>query len=240
MAPTVKILFLESSLELVPRELHGEPDVIRSARRYEIPLSRLILDKSLHYKAMRRLEMRWKRGRPDIIHMCLLLAVESPLTRRGVVEVYFHVLDGRVFKVRSDARLPKHLERFKGVMSDLLIAGKVPVDSPDPLIFKVSSSLEDFLAGEGKMMILWEKGELKQPEEIVEEAVVENAVLGIGAFPRGDFKEEVLRLAHKRYAIAGGHPLTAWSVTARLVCELERRLSPINSLAESFKKRGQP
>jgi rRNA small subunit pseudouridine methyltransferase Nep1 len=222
---TIKILFLESSLELVPRELYGEPDVVRSARRYEVPPSRLILDKSLHYKAMRRLERKWKRGRPDIVHMCLLLAVESPLTRRGVVEVYFHVLDGRVFKVRSDARLPKHLERFKGVMADLLIAGKVPVDSPDPLIFKVSDSLEEFLARGERMIILWEKGELKSPEEIVEEAVLENALIGIGAFPRGDFEEEVLSLAYKRYAIAGGYPLTAWSVTARIVCELERRLS---------------
>jgi len=183
MKTLVKMLFLESSLELVPRELHREPDVIRSARRYEIPPTRLILDKSLHYKAMRGLEKKWKRGRPDIIHICLLLATDTPLTRMGVLEVYFHVLDGRVFKVRSDTRLPRHLERFK-----------------------------------------WEKGEPRRPEEVVEEAIEENAIIGIGAFPRGDFEETTLRLAYKKYAIAGGHPLAAWSVTSRLLCELERRL----------------
>jgi rRNA small subunit pseudouridine methyltransferase Nep1 len=221
---SVKMLFLESSLELVPRELHREPDVIRSARRYEIPPARLILDKSLHYKAMRGLERKWKRGRPDIIHICLLLATDSPLTRMRVLEVYFHVLDGRVFKVRSDTRLPRHLERFKGVMADLLISGSVPVGSPDPLIFKVSDSLEEFVAREGKLILLWEKGEPRRPEEVVEEAIKEKAIIGIGAFPRGDFEETTLRLAYKRYAIAGGHPLAAWSVTSRLLCELERRL----------------
>ncbi len=224
MGSLVKILFLESSLELVPRELHKEPDVIRSARRYEIPPSRLILDKSLHYKAMRGLEKKWKRGRPDIIHICLLLVTDSPLTRRGVIEVYFHILDGRVFKVRNDTRLPRHLERFKGVMADLLIAESVPAGSQNPLIFKVSDSLEEFLEREGRLILLWEKGEPRSPEEIVEEAVAENGILGIGAFPRGDFEETTLRLAYKKYSIAGGYPLAAWSVTSRLLCELERRM----------------
>jgi len=220
----VKIIFLESSLELVPRELYKEPDVIRSSRRYEIPINRLILDKSLHYKAMRGLDKKWKRGRPDIIHICLLLVTDSPLARRGVIEVYFHLLDGRVFKVRSDTRLPRHLERFKGVMADLLTIERVPAGSPNPLIFKVSNTLEEFLAREGRLILLWERGELKSPEEIVEEVIAEDAILGIGAFPRGDFEENTLKLAYKKYAITGGLPMAAWSVTSRLLCELERKL----------------
>lgn len=219
-----RILFLESSLELVPRELLREPDVVRSARRYEVPPERLILDKSLHYKAMRKIEKRWKRGRPDIVHICLLIATDSPLTRKGLLDVYFHILDGRVFKIRSDTRLPKHLERFKGVMADLLLNNAVPPGSSDPLIFKVADSLEEFLAREGKLVILWEKGEPRNPEDIVREVIDNEAILGIGAFPRGDFEANTLNLAYRSYAIAGGLPLTAWSVTARMVCEMERSL----------------
>jgi len=219
----VKILFLESSLELVPEELHKEPDVIRSSRRYEVPPSRLVLDKSLHYKAMRKLDKRWKRGRPDILHVCLLVTMDSPLVREGLVEVYFHVLDGRVFKVRGDTRLPKHLDRFKGVMADLLRANSVPPGSSNPLIFKVADSLGEFVS-RAPFLILWEKGNPATVDSIAREAIEGNAIIGIGAFPRGDFEEETLRLATKKYAIAGGYPMTAWSVAIRLLCALERQL----------------
>lgn len=220
----VKLILLESSLELVPRELHKEPDVIRSARRYEIPPERLILDKSLHYKSMRNLERKWKRGRPDIVHVCLLIATDSLIFRRGLLEVYFHTLDGRVFKVRSDTRIPKHLERFKGVMADLLRANKVPPNSSEPLIFKVYDSLEEFVAREGKLLLLWEKGEPATPDAIAKEALEGGYVIGVGAFPKGDFEASTLRLAFKKYAIAEGYPMQSWSVVAKLICALEQRL----------------
>ncbi|WP_256205065.1 hypothetical protein [Aeropyrum camini] len=122
----VKIVFLESSVELVPRSLWSHPQVLRSARRYGIEPEDLLLDKSLHYNAMAGLPAKWKRGRPDILHVALLTSTETPLYQEGLLRIYFQVYDGRVFEVRSGVRIPKNYERFKGLIAQLLKTERVP------------------------------------------------------------------------------------------------------------------
>ncbi|MFN4045771.1 MAG: 16S rRNA methyltransferase [Acidilobaceae archaeon] len=220
-------MFLESSLELVPGALQSHPEVLRSARRYEIPPSRMILDKSLHYKAMEGLEKKWKRGRPDILHTSLLVITDTHLFNLGLLDVYFHLLDGRVFKVSSETRLPRHLERFKGVMASLLKNNQVPPGSPKPLIYKVADSLSELLSNENsKLILLWEKGEPATLKEIVDDALKINSFIGIGAFPQGDFEEETLKAASQKYSIIGVGQLKAWGVAARLLCSIEEALGP--------------
>ncbi len=221
----IRILFVESSLELIPEELYNHPDVIKTCKRYGIPASRVILDKSLHYNAMSSLSLKWKRGRPDILHICLLIASDTPLVYEGSIELFFHILDGRVFKIRGGTRIPKHFERFKGVMADLLRNNKVPPISLEPLIFKVADNLEEFIGREGKLILLWEKGEPATMDNIVREALRENAIIGIGAFPHGDFEESTIKYAYRKYSVMSGRQLTAWGVTSRLICAIEDIIS---------------
>ena len=50
----------------------------------------------------------------------------SLLNACGHLEVYVHVYDGRVFHVKPETRIPKHFDRFKGLMAQLLIRERVP------------------------------------------------------------------------------------------------------------------
>ncbi len=221
MKGKVKIILLESSLERVPHEIRNHPQVVRSAERYGISPEDMLLDKSLHYNAMSRLSQKWKRGRPDIVHISLLNLLDSPLTINGYVDIYVHVYDGRVFRVMPETRLPKSYERFRGLMAQLLKLGRVPPRG-EPLIYLAYESLGEFVEEHGKIILLDEKGVPVSPGYVFLLAYYTGNPIGIGAFPRGSFKRSTLRKALYRYSIYGGVPLKAWTVISRILCVGER------------------
>lgn len=217
----ITIVFLESSIELVPRNLWSHPQIVRTSRRYGVKPGSLILDKSLHYDAMATLPEKWKRGRPDILHVSLLVLDDSPLYASGTVEVFFQAYDGRVFKVKPGVRIPRHYDRFKGLMAQLLAEEKVPPDG-EALIYKFSDSLESFLQSTGaRLVLLSEDGVRTSIPRVVGEALATRAAIGIGAFPHGGFRSQTVSLASSKYSIMGGKPLKAWGVAGRLVWSLE-------------------
>ena len=221
MEGRLRIILLESGLELVPRELQEDPEVIKTAKRYGISPSEVILDKSLHYNAMYKLSRKWKRGRPDIVHTTLLVIEGSYAGRKGLIEVFIHTIKGEVYAVRPGTRIPKHYERFKGLMAQLLREGKVPPDSKEPLIYKVSNTLGEFVQRYGKIILMWEGGRDAREEEVVVRALALNAPVGIGMFPRGDFEKSTLRKAIGSYRLFGGEPLPAWTIASRIVMAFE-------------------
>ena len=217
----LRIILLESSLELVPKNIINEPEVIKTAKRYGIKPEEVILDKSLHYKAMYKLNRKWKRGRPDIVHTTLLVLEGSFVGKKGLIETYIHTIQDKIYMIKPETRIPKHYERFKGLMAQLLRDNKVPPYSSEPLIYKVSSSLNEFIKRYGKIILMWERGKELSPEEIVTKALVTGRAIGIGAFPRGDFERSTLEKSSERYRIYGGKALPAWSIAARIACAYE-------------------
>lgn len=216
----LKLIFLESSLERVPEEISRHPSVVRLGQRTSTPPRKMLLDKAYHYPAMAKLPEKWKRGRPDILHLSLLVSADTDLYERGVLKIYFQAYSGEVYFVRPGVRIPVHLDRFKGLMGQLLENGMVPPGSSDPLIYRVSGGLRELL-GDSKLILLSEEGEYKRPLEVVREAVSEGAYIGIGAFPQGAFREETSGLAWRTYSIARGRTMKAWGVAARIVCACE-------------------
>jgi rRNA small subunit pseudouridine methyltransferase Nep1 len=221
MEQRLKIILLESGLELVPRELLNEPEIIKTAKRYGIRPEEVILDKSLHFHAMYKLSRKWKRGRPDIVHTTLLVIEGSLAGRRGLIETFIHTIDGRVFAVRPETRIPKNYERFKGLVAQLLKENRVPPNSPKPLIYKVANTLGEFVREYGKIILLWEKGNDANEFEIVARALTTNMPIGIGMFPRGDFEKSTLRKAAERYRLFHGESLPAWTIAARIIYAYE-------------------
>ncbi|MET1160590.1 MAG: 16S rRNA methyltransferase [Thermoprotei archaeon] len=217
------IILLESALELVPVEIVNHPAVIKNAvRRKKKPLETL-LDTSLHYHAMKNLRDREKRGRPDIVHVSLLEALESPLNKEGLLKIVVHTYPGHVIFIKPETRLPRNYNRFVGLMEQLLTTGKVPPDSDDPLMYVKTIPLEDVLNSlrVNGLIILRENAPRKKPIEIVEEALRENLAVGIGGFPHGDFSEYVLKLSSKQYSIYD-KPLTTWIVVSRIITATEQ------------------
>lgn len=221
----LRIVLVESPLELVPRELWKHPQVQRYSRRFGISPGESLLDKTYHYYAMSSLDEKWKRGRPDIVHFSILLLQDSLLNIKGFLETYIHVRDGRVYYIKPETRLPKHYDRFKGLMAQLLMRDKLPPDSDNPLVYRVANTLEDLVERFGGLILLWEKGEPKPLREIVGEALETGLPIGVGMFPRGDFDRDVLRLATRKYRLRVGSSLKAWSVLHYVLCSAEELLN---------------
>ena len=129
----MNLIFTETALELVPREILLHPSVRRNAKRRKKAAEETLLDRSLHHYAMDKLTNAEKRGRPDIIHICLLLTMGSPLNRMGKLNVSISTVNGFEIEVDASTRPPRDCIRFNGLMEQLLINGAVPVEG-EPLM----------------------------------------------------------------------------------------------------------
>jgi len=225
MDKTLHIILLESSIELVPREIINHPAVLKNARRRGKKPYEILLDVSIHYHAMKKLKDREKRGRPDIIHVSLLNILESPLNKEKRVNVYVHTYNGYVIFINPETRIPRNYNRFTGLIEQLLVHGRVPPESDNPLLYVKTMSLKDLLdeIKVNGLILLREKGRYAKPSMIVREALEKNYAIGIGGFPHGDFGEETLKLASKQYSIYGS-TLATWIVVSRIISAAENIL----------------
>ncbi|MET1101531.1 MAG: 16S rRNA methyltransferase [Pyrodictiaceae archaeon] len=226
MSSDFKLLLViaESSLETVPRELWGHPSVVKSARRRGKPPSRILLDRSLHHQAMKKLPMSWKRGRPDIVHFSLLEALGSPLNKEGMLETIVHTIADIIIQIDPSTRLPRNYNRFVGLMEQLFEFGRVPPGSANPLIWISKAKLEEHLSGR-RVIMLWERGECVKLRDLANRVVsLNDPAIVVGGFPHGDFSERVLGLADEKYCIYGGRPLETWVVVSSVLSAIAMRL----------------
>ncbi|KAK9743583.1 EMG1/NEP1 methyltransferase [Popillia japonica] len=58
--------------------------------------------------------------RPDITHQCLLMLLDSPLNRSGLLQVYIHTNNNVLIEINPQTRIPRTFKRFAGLMVQLL------------------------------------------------------------------------------------------------------------------------
>ncbi len=218
----IDLILIESALELVPREIWDHPAVIKNARRRGKKPGETLLDTSLHYHAMKKLQDREKRGRPDIVHISLLNALESPLNKEGLLRIYVQTYHRHIIFIKPETRLPRNYNRFVGLMEQLLLTGKVPPDAEEPLMYIKTMTLSDLLESIGRdgLILLWEKGRRRRPEDIIDHAVKNNYAIGIGGFPHGDYSREILDLSDDQFSIYD-KSLATWIVVSRIIAGAE-------------------
>ncbi len=219
----LNIVFAEAALGLVPQSIVRHPSVRRNAKRRGKRPEETLLDRSLHHYAMHKLDNHEKKGRPDIFHVCLLLAMGSPLNREGNLRVYANTSQGYSIVVNPETRPPRDGLRFKGLMERLFLDHKVPHDAVDPLMSLKREKLgvlKDSIKP-SKTFALSSHGEVSSFKELAAELVSEdNPLIFIGAYPTGSYSDETLSLADKVVSV---HPesLEAWTVTSRIIYEYE-------------------
>lgn len=54
--------------------------------------------------------------RPDIVHQCLLMLMDSPLNRAGLLQVYIHTEKNVLIEINPQTRIPRTFKRFAGLM----------------------------------------------------------------------------------------------------------------------------
>jgi rRNA small subunit pseudouridine methyltransferase Nep1 len=220
------LVLAEAALETVPKELWSHPAVRRHSKRQRKPPEQLLLDRSLHHSAMRRLEDNLKRGRPDITHFALLEALGSPLNKEGLLQTHVHTNKDLAITVNPAARLPRNYNRFIGLMEQLFQQGKVP-STGETLLKLEHKKLQTLLAeAEADYILAFSReGKLKTLQDAVStlQAKQRPAVI-VGGFPHGHFSETTIQLADEVVCV-DSEMLEAWTVTSRVIYEYERSLS---------------
>ncbi len=219
------LVFVEAALELVPRECWNHSAVVSDARRRGKKPEQLLLDRSYHHAAMKSLVDAHKRGRPDIVHFCLLTSLSSILSKKGLLEVYVHTRDDKLIWVNPETRLPRVYERFKGLIEALYEQHIIESDGKKLLELK-DATLTDllFTLKPDKVILMSEKGNRLTMKELGELLIsCKRPVVLIGAFPRGELEERTVKVSDAVVCIHE-EPLDAWSVTSYVICSLEYAL----------------
>jgi len=226
------LVLAESELELVPREIARHPAIRSHARRRGKKPTEMLLDATYHHAAMRGLPDWERRGRPDIVHISLLNALESILNRERYLRVYVHTRNEEVITVKPETRIPRNYNRFVGLMEKLFVEGSVPRDlGLLKMEKKTLNELLDEIAPD-RTFIMHEGGRLVGGREFGERlAEIEDPAVVIGGFPHGDFR----RLPSGEWVSVYWAPLMAWSVVNEVVVNLEAAMG-IQSKAFSTSK----
>ena len=221
----MNLIFVETALELIPPEIITHPSVRRNAKRHGKPAEENLLDRSLHHFAMNRLPENERRGRPDIIHFCLLEAMGSPLNKSGELRVWINTQQGYTITVDPSTRPPRDYNRFKSLMEQLFVDKKSPATGV-PLLTLNKMSLKELInyLNTSIVIALSSHGEKSSFEEVSKIIVKEsNPAILIGAYPSGPLSDEALNLSDKVLSVYP-EPLEAWTVLSRTLCVVEKAL----------------
>ncbi len=214
------IILADCGLELIPKQIRKHSAVQRnlSSKNY----SSQLLDNALHHSAMKDLKDSEKRGRPDILHVCLLYALGSPLNKSGNLNLFGHTLNDKIFKFNPELRIARNFNRFKGLMAKLLIDGEITANGTS-LITQIDTSVKNLIErlNKSEIILFSSKGKLvKTPKEVFPDAKSQNYIAIIGGFQKGGFSEEILSLSDNLISISK-HPLDAWNVVGKVITYFE-------------------
>jgi len=221
------VVIADSELETVPAEIANHRVIKWHARKRGRKPTELILNSSLHHAAMSRLRDRERRGRPDIVHFCLLTVLDSPLNMEGLMRVYVHTRNDKIIRIDPTVNLPRMYHRFEGLMEQLFLIGAVPPEKPLLTIDEGSLAELVYEIGAPRKIVMIETGERKSIEELFKDFTRESEVCVIvGGFPHGDFLSDVRSIGTEFVSIYG-RPITAPAVIARVISAVEQKLGII-------------
>lgn len=217
----VLLFLVEASLELIPPEIRSHPSIISDAKRRRRRADEILLNMSKHHRAIRGLRNWEKRGRPDIVHLSLLTALDSPLNKAGHLRIYVHTINGVIIEVNSKVRIPRSFDRFEGLVVQLFKLGRVPPEG-GWLMRVVDNDLAtltseaDFRVG---LSILGRRVNLRSYMAKLVNKLAKLAVI-VGGFQRGHFSEEITSLLDDLVSISR-FPLSSHLVVCKILSEAE-------------------
>ncbi|XP_061919774.1 ribosomal RNA small subunit methyltransferase NEP1 [Entelurus aequoreus] len=150
--------------------------------------------------------------RPDITHQCLLMLMDSPLNRAGLLQVYIHTDKNGLIEINPQTRIPRTFPRFCGLMVQLLHKLSVRAsDGPQKLLKMIKNPVSDHLPpGCPRISTSFSAGEAVCARSLVPQGP---AAVVIGAFAHGavnvDYAEKTVSISN--------YPLSA-AVTCSKIC----------------------
>ncbi|XP_056142764.1 ribosomal RNA small subunit methyltransferase NEP1 [Lampris incognitus] len=151
--------------------------------------------------------------RPDITHQSLLMLMDSPLNRAGLLQVYIHTERNALIEINPQTRIPRTFNRFCGLMVQLLHKLSVrAADGPQRLLRMIKNPVSDHLPpGCPRITTSFSAGEAVCPRTVV--PADGPAAVVIGAFAHGsvnvDYSEKSVSISN--------YPLSA-ALTCAKIC----------------------
>ena len=232
------LILADAELELVPTRIVEERCVLNSARtRNKIP-EKMMLDASHHHPAFRKLKDGDRRGRPDLVHMFLLLSLDSDANAEGRLRVFVHTRNDDVVAVKPETRLPPNYIRFVGLIEQLFDQQVVPSRENALLELRQKVPLATLVAAlkPDSVLVLCPGGEETSLQEAVSSAEGERVVVIMGGFSKGTFSSDMSKLKAKRVPL-GGRVLKVWTVASKTLRALEVAKSAPEPSPKSTKKK---
>jgi len=222
-SPVAWILLFDSNIETIPREIAGDRSLAKVAKGQRSKgTEQIILDRSIHHFAMRRLSGGLARGRPDIVHISILGVTDTPAYASGTVRLLIHTTGDRLIEPANRWRPPRNYRNFLGLMEALMEVGRVPPGGK-PILELETGSIEDAVSRTKaeRVVLLSSHGQLCDLREKVESLKGRLVTYLIGAYAKGEPRAEVVSVADEVVSI---HPssLSSSVVVARLLYEIER------------------
>ncbi|KAI5186418.1 rRNA small subunit pseudouridine methyltransferase Nep1 [Nematocida homosporus] len=161
--------------------------------------------------------------RPDILHQCLLMLLDSPLNKSKQLEILIFTTNAKIIKVYPHTRIPRVYSRFTGLMIQLLERQRI-YSSPDReiLLEVVKGPLSSHVPHDAPVFGLSQEGVHFRSyfkEAKLSPAELKRAVFYINAIASGsDDFEGVVSLSLSEYA------LSAASCCSKICSALEEML----------------
>lgn len=219
----LSLVIAESALETVPRDLQNHNSVLASAKKSNKKPSEILLDVSWHFAAMKKIKNEIKRGRPDLVHFCLLEACSIPIYFENRLQVFVHTIDDMVISLDKSVRLPKSYHRFAGLIEKLYSEGKIEEDGKKLLEIK-KMNFGDLIKkiSPEQVIGLSSKGASSSYQQLAEETG-KNTCIVVGGFAKGQFSNDIKKHFDKTVSV-DKNPLEAHIIISRILYECEKRI----------------
>ncbi len=219
----LSVILAESSLELIPKSIQNHPSVVSHAKKLEKKPSEILLDNSWHFAAMKGIDNEHKRGRPDLVHLCLLEACTIPLYLENKIMIYLHTIDDKVIFVGKGVRIPKSYHRFEGLIEKLYKEKTIESDGKILLELKELNFAKLLDHINPKKVIGLSIEGISNSYQNIASIFDDNYSVVIGGFQKGHFSELVKNRIDELYCI-DKMSLEAHVVVGRTLYEYEKTI----------------
>ncbi|OWP56164.1 MAG: 16S rRNA methyltransferase [Thermoplasmatales archaeon B_DKE] len=213
------IIIADAELETIPTEMMDDYSIGKIAKERKKKVANILLDSNYMHSSIDRHfpgESN-RRGRPDIIHIFLLMALDSILNRTGGLRVRIHTRNNLVIDISPDTRLPRAYNRFIGLFEKLFQERKIVAEGKT--LLSISEASLDTIIGEaeGRVIVMAPGSEVRQIESVIESPLPITVV--IGGFSEGDYRSNLD--SFEKISIFRDE-LTIWSVGMEVITQYER------------------
>ncbi len=210
------LILADSELELVPPEIQRHPAIRRYAMKRGSSPAKILLDSSFHHPAMKRLDQGERRGRPDIVHLFMLLCLDSMLNAEGKLRAIVHTRNNEMIIASPETRIPKNYTRFVGLMEGLFENGRVPTEGTPLITLERGRDLAGILGDIGGKKVALDPGGKAVDMRRYLARKKGDVTMVVGGFPHGEYNSPVKELCDEAISIFP-NPLKVWTVVSEVL-----------------------